>query len=155
MLKIGQSRDRLILNMGIPIPGEDHLYIEMGFKYVVTYVLYGESWRPDILYMFYMETHGDQICCCICFIWRIMATRYLVVYLLYGESLRPNILLHMLHLLIHWSWWCHYAVLRIKIMCELSWWTILLLTGLLNSPYFSHSCKNWEINDKITLFMNT
>ena len=30
MLKIRRSRDRLIYNMGIPIPGKDGLYIEMG-----------------------------------------------------------------------------------------------------------------------------
>ena len=30
MLKIGRSRDRLIFNMGIPIPGKDGLYIETG-----------------------------------------------------------------------------------------------------------------------------
>ena len=28
MLKIRRSRDRLIFNMGIPIPGKDGLYIE-------------------------------------------------------------------------------------------------------------------------------
>ena len=30
MLKIRRSRDRLIFNMGIPIPGKDGLYNEMG-----------------------------------------------------------------------------------------------------------------------------
>ena len=30
MLKIRRSHDRLIFNMGIPIPGKDGLYIEMG-----------------------------------------------------------------------------------------------------------------------------
>ena len=30
MLKIRRSRDRLIFNMGIPIPGKDGLYIETG-----------------------------------------------------------------------------------------------------------------------------
>ena len=30
MLKIRQSHDRLIFNMGIPIPGKDGLYIENG-----------------------------------------------------------------------------------------------------------------------------
>ena len=30
MLKIRRSRDSLIFNMGIPIPGKDGLYIEMG-----------------------------------------------------------------------------------------------------------------------------
>ena len=30
MLKIRRSRDRLIFNMGIPIPGKDGLYIEAG-----------------------------------------------------------------------------------------------------------------------------
>ena len=30
MLKIRRSHDRLIVNMGIPIPGKDSLYIEMG-----------------------------------------------------------------------------------------------------------------------------
>ena len=30
MLKKRQSRDRLIFNMGIPIPGKDTLYIETG-----------------------------------------------------------------------------------------------------------------------------
>ena len=33
MLKIRRSRDRLIFNMGIPIPGKDSLYIEMGPVY--------------------------------------------------------------------------------------------------------------------------
>ena len=30
MLKLRQSRDRLVFNIGIPIPGIDGLYIEMG-----------------------------------------------------------------------------------------------------------------------------
>ena len=30
MLKIRRSRDRLIFNMDIPIPGKDGFYIEMG-----------------------------------------------------------------------------------------------------------------------------
>ena len=30
MLKIRRSRDRLIFDMGIPIPGKDGLYIEKG-----------------------------------------------------------------------------------------------------------------------------
>ena len=30
MLKIRRSRDRLIFNMGIPMPGKDGLYIEPG-----------------------------------------------------------------------------------------------------------------------------
>ena len=30
MLKVRRSRDRLIFNMGIPIPGKDGLYIEKG-----------------------------------------------------------------------------------------------------------------------------
>ena len=30
MLKIRRSRDRLIFNMGIPMPGKDNLYIETG-----------------------------------------------------------------------------------------------------------------------------
>ena len=30
MLKIRRSHDRLIFNMGIPIPGKDGLYIETG-----------------------------------------------------------------------------------------------------------------------------
>ena len=30
MLKIRRSHDRLIFNMGMPIPGKDGLYIEMG-----------------------------------------------------------------------------------------------------------------------------
>ena len=30
MLKIGQSRDRLIFNIGLPIPGKDGPYIETG-----------------------------------------------------------------------------------------------------------------------------
>ena len=30
MLKIRRSRDRLIFNIGIPIPGKDGLYIETG-----------------------------------------------------------------------------------------------------------------------------
>ena len=30
MLKIRRSHDRLIFNMGIPIPGKDGLYIEIG-----------------------------------------------------------------------------------------------------------------------------
>ena len=34
MLKIRRSRDRLIFNMGIPIPGKDGLYSETG------------PWRP-------------------------------------------------------------------------------------------------------------
>ena len=42
MLKIRRSRDRLILDMGIPIPGKDGLYIETG---------------PDSLYSFYMTFH--------------------------------------------------------------------------------------------------
>ena len=36
MLKIGRSRDRLIFNMEIPIPGKDGLYIETG------------PWTPDV-----------------------------------------------------------------------------------------------------------
>ena len=34
MLKIRRSRDRLIFNMGIPIPGKDGLYIEPGAQYI-------------------------------------------------------------------------------------------------------------------------
>ena len=30
MLKIRQSRDRIVPNMGIPIPGKDSLYIKTG-----------------------------------------------------------------------------------------------------------------------------
>ena len=30
MLKVRRSRDRLVFNMGIPIPGKDGLYIETG-----------------------------------------------------------------------------------------------------------------------------
>ena len=35
MLKMRRSRDRLIFNMGIPIPGKDRLYIETGSRFPV------------------------------------------------------------------------------------------------------------------------
>ena len=38
MLKIRRSRDRLISNMGIPIPGKDGLYIETVPRYPVPYL---------------------------------------------------------------------------------------------------------------------
>ena len=48
MLKIKQSRDRLIFLMGIPIPGNDGLYIEMG------------PWLPtQILSTFINPDHND------------------------------------------------------------------------------------------------
>ena len=34
MLKIRRPNGRLIFNMGIPIPGKDGLYIEMGPRYL-------------------------------------------------------------------------------------------------------------------------
>ena len=34
MLRIRRSRDRLIFNMGIPIPGEDGLHIETGIRFI-------------------------------------------------------------------------------------------------------------------------
>ena len=37
MLKIRQSRDRLIFNTGIPIPGKDGLYIKTGPRFSVSY----------------------------------------------------------------------------------------------------------------------
>ena len=38
MLKIIWSRDRLIFNMGIPIPGKDGLYIETGPRVLEAYM---------------------------------------------------------------------------------------------------------------------
>ena len=158
----------------------------MEMRYVVVYVSYGKSWRQDMLYMFYMENHGDTICC-ICLIWRIMETGYVVVYVLYGEpwrpdmllcifwygeSWRPDMLLHIFCMENHGDQICcciyfiwrimetRYVVvyvtladplilmialsrLRNKIMCGMLWWTVLVLTWVLNSLCFSHNCKNW------------
>ena len=56
MLKIRRSCDRLIFNMGIPIPGKDGLNIEMGPKLTAyssldelravesNYIQYGQFW---------------------------------------------------------------------------------------------------------------
>ena len=49
MLKIRRSRDHLIFNMGIPIPGKDGLYIETGpgvWKHVLR-VIYLSHWGRD------------------------------------------------------------------------------------------------------------
>ena len=40
MLKIRRSRDRLIVNMGIPIPRKDGLYIETGPVINITFELH-------------------------------------------------------------------------------------------------------------------
>ena len=44
MLKIRQSRDNVIFNMGIPIPGKDGLYIESGPMCVIETSELGTGW---------------------------------------------------------------------------------------------------------------
>ena len=58
MLKIRRSHDRLIFNMGIPIPGKNGLYIETGprccFNGTVMLSIY---WSPDLC-----SIYGSIIC---------------------------------------------------------------------------------------------
>ena len=48
MLKIRRSRDRLIFNMGIPIPGKDDLYIETGPWTNTWHYDHKEHYLPDV-----------------------------------------------------------------------------------------------------------
>ena len=51
MLKIRRSHDRLIFNMGIPIPGKDGLYIEMEDRtaiQILTLLTHGGEHGPGV-----------------------------------------------------------------------------------------------------------
>ena len=56
MLKIRRSRDRLIFNMGISIPGKDGLYIEMGPR-----CLYNMRVRGCCDTSYHTETHVNTL----------------------------------------------------------------------------------------------
>ena len=75
MLKIRRSRDPLIFNMGIPIPGKDGLYIETGPRlyiytlyrgccYIVYTCLFIMWWKAMLVYVF----AGKRITRVICFV---------------------------------------------------------------------------------------
>ena len=48
MSKIRRSRGRLIFNMGMPPPGKDGLYIEMGFCFCYRYCFQSSVWHASI-----------------------------------------------------------------------------------------------------------
>ena len=62
MWKIRRSRDRLIFNMGIPIPGKDNLYTEMGFRWFCFcfQLRYHILWAPSQTWPACQETWQEE-----------------------------------------------------------------------------------------------